>query len=58
MIYAKEKDVYITYVERGWGKREQLTVSDSATSVIYLTTSVALSRSDGLMWHKRHTGYI
>jgi len=58
MIYAKWKDQYVTYVERGWGKSELLTISDSAASVIYLTTSVVSSRFDGLMWHKRHTGCI
>jgi hypothetical protein len=58
VIYAKEKGEYVTYVERGWGKRELLPMSDSAASVIYLTTSVASLRSDGLMRHKRHRLYL
>jgi hypothetical protein len=37
MIYTKEKDEYVTYVEREWGKRELLTMSERQCCICYLS---------------------
>jgi hypothetical protein len=37
MTYTKEKDEYATFVERNWGQRELLTMSERQCGICYLS---------------------